>query len=440
MDCLDSNVYTYVMVACTRCLAVFTTNQSLKRHEARKNPCKAASSPPIKLHPFTFIDLFSGVGGFHTALTSLGGTCVLACDIDRACRQVYEANYGLRPHDDVTTLKTDDIPDFDVLCAGFPCQAFSHAGRQEGFEDIRGTLFMHVVRILRDKRPKYFLLENVKNLTSHDHGNTWKVIRDHLRAAGYATPDTPLVLSPHQYGIPQHRERVYIMGVRNDLPTVMPFEKPGKHECSLHSILDPTCTDSTLALSDTDVEMLNAWDEMVGHFKAAAVKLPTFPIWTDVWDSTENLDDLPAWKRKFIEQNQGFYRTHQTFLGPWLVRARALPGFVGNKRKFEWQAGAFKNDDSVWTMIFVFRPSGVRIKRPTYAPTLVAMAQIPIIGSLRRRMSPREVARLQSFPDTFQLPDKKSVSYKQFGNSVNVEVVKRVAFHMISGTAAQMCA
>jgi len=421
------------MVTCTRCQTDFATNQSLRRHEARKNPCKAVETQPVTLPSFNFIDLFSGVGGFHAALTSLGGTCVLACDIDKACRQVYETNYGLRPHDDVTTLKTEEIPDFDVLCAGFPCQAFSHAGRQEGFEDIRGTLFMHVVRILRDKRPRYFLLENVKNLTSHDHGNTWRVIRDHLRAVGYSTPDTPLVLSPHQYGIPQHRERVYIIGVRNDLPAVAPFEKPGKHECSLHSVLDPTCADTTLALANVDVDMLNAWDEMVQHFKTANVKLPTFPIWTDVWDSTESLDDLPAWKRKFIEQNQGFYHEHQTFLEPWLARARALPGFVGNKRKFEWQAGAFKPDDSVWTMIFVFRPSGVRTKRPTYAPTLVAMAQIPIIGSLRRRMSPREVARLQSFPDTFQLPDKKSVSYKQFGNSVNVEVVKRVAFHVISG-------
>jgi len=422
-----------VRVTCSRCQTEFATNQSLTRHQARKTPCKAVAQEPTHLAPFTFIDLFSGVGGFHTALTSLGGTCVLACDIDKACREVYELNYSLRPHDDITTLKTSDIPDFDVLCAGFPCQAFSHAGRQEGFEDIRGTLFMDIVRILRDKMPKYFLLENVKNLTSHDQGTTWRVIRQHLRDAGYTTPDTPMVLSPHQYGIPQHRERVYIMGVRNDLPPVSPFEKPDKTECSLHSILETACTDTTLGLSDADVEMLNAWDEMVQHFKTANVKLPTFPIWSDVWDSTDSLDGLPGWKRKFIEQNQAFYHAHQTFLEPWLARARARPGFVGNKRKFEWQAGAFKPEDSVWTMIFVFRPSGVRTKRPTYAPTLVAMAQIPIIGSLRRRMSPREVARLQSFPDTFQLPDKKSISYKQFGNSVNVEIVKRVAAHVLSG-------
>jgi site-specific DNA-cytosine methylase len=147
-------------------------------------------SDVTSLTSFKFIDLFSGVGGFHIALRSLGGTCVLACDIDKACREVYEANYGIRPHDDVTKLDTADIPDFDVLCAGFPCQAFSHAGRQEGFADIRGTLFMDVVRILRDKKPRFFLLENVKNLTSHDNGNTWNVIHRHLTMAGYTTPST----------------------------------------------------------------------------------------------------------------------------------------------------------------------------------------------------------------------------------------------------------
>ena len=403
---------------CPRCKHTFTSKQ-YERHCARKTPCKPQ---------FTFIDLFSGVGGFHTALKSLGGECLLACDIDKTCRAVYETNYGICPHEDVTTLDTCTIPDFDVLCAGFPCQAFSHAGRQEGFEDLRGTLFMDIVRILRDKKPKYFILENVKNLTSHDHGNTWRVIRDSLIAAGYTTPD-PVVLSPHQYGIPQHRERVYIMGIRNDFGSIRPFVKPAKTECSLTSVLD-SASEPSLALSKSDIDVVAAWDEVVQHCKKMGVKLPTFPMWSDVWDSVET-ETVPAWKQKFIDQNQTFYHTHEDFLEPWLSRARALPGFIGNKRKFEWQAGAFKPDDSMWSMIFQFRPSGIRTKRPTYAPALVAMAQIPIIGSLRRRMSPREVARLQSFPDTFQLHPMKNVCYKQFGNSVNVEVVRHVARHLL---------
>jgi DNA (cytosine-5)-methyltransferase 1 len=377
--------------------------------------------------------LFSGVGGFHIALRSLGGTCVLACDIDKACREVYEANYGIRPHDDVTKLDTADIPDFDVLCAGFPCQAFSHAGRQEGFADIRGTLFMDVVRILRDKKPRFFLLENVKNLTSHDGGNTWNVIHRHLTLAGYTTPSTPVVISPHEFGIPQHRERVYILGVRNDIAEVFPmktFVKPEKKECSLYSVLDDTVEDSSLALTSLDIDVLNKWDEVVQYCKERNVKLPTFPIWSDAWD-VPTPTDIPDWKRKFIEQNKTFYQTHQSFLESWLLQARQLPGFVGNKRKIEWQAGSFKPDDSVWTMIFQFRPSGIRMKRPTYAPALVAMAQIPVIGSLRRRMSPREIARLQSFPDTFQLAKSKNVCYKQFGNSVNVKVIQHVAIQLL---------
>ena len=130
-DSLDIIVYKYRMATeCPRCKHVFKTTQSYTRHSARKTPCKEVAPAPTTLQPFKFIDLFSGVGGFHTALHSLGGTCVLACDIDKACREVYETNYGLRPHDDVKTLNTSDIPDFDVLCAGFPCQAPAAAPRR----------------------------------------------------------------------------------------------------------------------------------------------------------------------------------------------------------------------------------------------------------------------------------------------------------------------
>ena len=118
-----------------------------------------------KRNDFTFIDLFCGIGGFHQAMTMLGGKCVLACDIDKHCREVYEKNYGIKPEPDVTKL--DTLPDFDVLCGGFPCQAFSHGGKQLGFEDTRGTLFRDVARILKDKQPKYFILENVKNIKNY---------------------------------------------------------------------------------------------------------------------------------------------------------------------------------------------------------------------------------------------------------------------------------
>jgi DNA (cytosine-5)-methyltransferase 1 len=162
-----------VNYTCEKCGKDFKQKGQYERHARRIYPCtdKTTRAPvapapvaPKPLAGLKFIDLFCGIGGFHVALESLGGTCVLACDIDAKCREVYKDNYGLEPKEDIKALKSEDIPAFDILCGGFPCQAFSHAGRQGGFEDTRGTLFREICRILRDRQPAYFLLENVKNL------------------------------------------------------------------------------------------------------------------------------------------------------------------------------------------------------------------------------------------------------------------------------------
>jgi DNA (cytosine-5)-methyltransferase 1 len=391
---------------------------------------------------FKFIDLFCGIGGFHQALASFGGTCVLACDIDEKCREVYLKNYGVKPEPDVTKLDTASMPDFDVLCGGFPCQAFSHSGKQLGFTDTRGTLFRDVARILKDKQPKFFLLENVKNLKGHDGGRTWNVIYNALIEVGYVTYETPTVLSPHQLGVPQHRERVLIMGVRKDLlkggalPS-LPSVHPTKTDISSVLEVDDSRVDASTRLSTTDINVLGKWEEFVQHFKARGIKLPTFPIWTDYWASTETYGHEPDWKQKFINQNKEFYTSNSSFLGPWLTSARALEEFKGARRKFEWQCGAFKEADSLWNLLFQFRPSGIRVKRKNYSPALVAMAQIVYVGEKRRKLTPREVARLQSFPDSFLLPASSAAAYKQFGNAVNVEVIKWAARHMFSmGTDA----
>lgn len=422
--------------------------------------------------PLRFIDLFCGIGGFHQALVSLGAECVLACDIDAKCREVYKDNYGMEPKPDVTTLVAAEIPDFDILCAGFPCQAFSHAGRQGGFEDTRGTLFRDICRILREKKPKYFLLENVKNLKGHDKGNTWATIYKCLTESGYTTYETPIVVSPHQLGIPQHRERVMIMGWRNDvlpetgLPKLPKVSPPATVNIS-SVLLDDADVPEGTRLSPSDIEVLNLWEEVVAHFLRKNIKLPTFPMWSNDWDLTYDLTEeyphaeeegedegedsegeeegegetaqaktasrgtahykIPVWKQKFIRQNREFYAAHSEFLGPWLLRARETVGFTGAKRKFEWQAGKFQEGDSIWKLLFQFRPSGIRVKRANYSPALVAMAQIVYVGEKRRKLSPREVARLQSFPDSFRLPTAANVAYKQFGNSVNVEVIKYAA-------------
>ncbi len=380
-----------------------------------------------------FVDLFSGIGGFHLALGSLGAECVLACDIDKHCRDVYKRNFGIEPHPDITRLDSGDIPDFDVLCGGFPCQAFSHAGAQGGFSDTRGTLFRDVCRILRDKQPSYFILENVKNLTTHDDGRTITIIRQSLREVGYTTYDSPILLSPHHLGVPQHRERVFLLGVRNDLMggrelAAFPEIRPTKTDIS--SVLEPEQTGG--GLSQDDEAVLDAWDELVVHCKSQHVKLPSFPMWSDEWDASYDTTQLPLWKQKIIVNNRAFYEANRAFLQDWLARVRTKESFVGARRKFEWQAGPLQPNDSVWTLLFTFRPSGIRVKRTNYSPALVAMAQIVYVGSRRRKLSPREVARLQSFPETFQIHPSNSVAYKQFGNSVNVDVVRHVATWLVS--------
>jgi DNA (cytosine-5)-methyltransferase 1 len=322
------------------------------------------------------------------------------------------------------------MPDFDILCGGFPCQAFSHSGKQLGFNDTRGTLFRDVARILKDKQPKYFILENVKNLKGHDGGKTWNVIYNALTEVGYVTYDTPIVVSPHMLGIPQHRERVIILGIRKDIaPAELPKVPTLKAQTDLNisSILETTNVDDKYNLNNSDKDVLNKWEEVVQHFKSENIKLPTFPIWSDYWDSTLSYKDEPEWKQKFIKQNQEFYKTNKNFLEDWLLSARKLDGFIGAKRKLEWQCGAFKTNDSIFTSLFQFRPSGIRVKRATYSPALVAMAQIAYVGEKKRKLTPREVARLQSFPDTFQIPSSNSMAYKQFGNAVNVDVIKWAA-------------
>jgi DNA (cytosine-5)-methyltransferase 1 len=376
---------------------------------------------------FKFIDLFCGIGGFHQAMVAFGGKCVLACDIDKNCRDVYEKNYGIKPHIDVTKLDTATIPDFDVLCGGFPCQAFSHSGKQLGFEDTRGTLFRDIARILKDKQPKYFLLENVKNLKGHNNGKTWKVIYNALVEVGYVTYDTPVVISPHMLGIPQHRQRVLILGYRKDiapiklntLPTLMPLKN-----LHISSIFDTTPVSEEYNLSSSDRIVLEKWEEFVQYFKTLNIKLPTFPLWSDYWDSTDSFLNEPIWKKKVIKHNQEFYKTHISFLEHWLSSARTIKSFNGAKRKFEWQCGEFQPHHSIWKLLIQFRPSGIRVKNTNYSPALVAMAQIVYVGEKGRKLTVTEIARLQSFPENFIFPSSKTIAYKQFGNAVNVDVIK----------------
>lgn len=173
---------------------------------------------------FKFIDLFSGIGGFHQGASWAGGKCVLASDIDKIANQTYKENYGIEPQGDIYEIKSEDIPDFDLLCAGFPCQAFSQVGQRKGFEDERGILIFQVIRILKDKKPKAFILENVKGLLSIQGGKIFNIILENLKKVGYNVYTK--VLEAKDYGTPQLRKRLFFVGIRKDFDVEFTFPEP----------------------------------------------------------------------------------------------------------------------------------------------------------------------------------------------------------------------
>lgn len=388
------------------------------------------------MEKFKFIDLFCGIGGFHQAMKSLGGDCVFASDIDADCRKTYYKNYGIQPFGDITKIEAKDIPAHDVLCGGFPCQAFSKAGKRLGFEDeTKGTLFFDVCRIIQHHRPKYVLLENVRNLASHDKGNTWRVIHDKLVELDYNLLPEPIIFSPHYIGIPQHRERVFILCVRKDIGNIRHFEfdKTQIPECSIEDILEKDSEIQNLEryrISEEMEGLISLWNEFIQNIKVD--RLPGFPVWSERLcdlNPNEDLSKYPVWKRNFILKNSELYLKNRQFVDEWLRRAKENPLFFGAKAKLEWQAGQTKHPD-IWKQIFQLRPSGIRVKVNTYFPALVAIVQTSIVGLRRRYLTPRECARLQSFPENF-LPDtKEAQAYKQFGNAVNVELVRYFAKYM----------
>jgi len=347
------------------------------------------------------------------------------------CRRVYSSNFGIEPVGDITMVNEKDVPVHDVLCAGFPCQAFSKAGHRRGVNDPRGTLFFDIVRIAKYHKPKYLILENVRNLASHDGGNTWKVIRYNLREIGYNVSDEPIIFSPHYLGIPQHRERVFILCKRNDLGDLpqFTFNKENRPTSNAFSILQSDDEIQNLThykLKKREIALINLWNDFLTIVKS---DLPGFPVWSEWLKELNGADDIqsyPKWKQDFILKNSNIYGEHKKGIDSWLKKASKNKDFAGAKAKFEWQAGK-GSAPNLWETIMHFRPSGLRVKAPTHYPALVAITQTSIVGPRMRRLTPRECARLQSIPDTYKLHPTARIAYKQLGNSVNVEVVKLFA-------------
>lgn len=415
-----------------------------------------------------FIDLFAGLGGFHLALRKLGHQCVFACEIDTELRLLYKRNYEQEPKGDIRELDIhNEIPSHDILCAGFPCQPFSVAGQRKGMADRdRGErLFNCILDILREKKPRYFILENVPHLKGHNGGQTWLKIENDLRSVGYQVVERRY--SPHQFGIPQVRWRMFIVGSRSGFPCLP--EPPDNAKSDIRKILD-TNPPAAKKLSEQETTCLDAWQNFLKLFPKD-VKLPSVPIWsrefgatypfkektpyalgvdklreyrgnygaplnnldhTEVWQNLpayakREQDKFPQWKIQYLDQNRKFYKNYARQIDEWIPQ---ILNFPRTCQRLEWN---FKGEGrNIWDLIIQFRGSGVRVRSPKTAPTLTARcADVPIIGWEKRYMTPSECARLQSL-DEITLPEPDSRAFKAVGNAVNAAIVTCVADALIA--------
>lgn len=310
---------------------------------------------------FTFIDLFAGIGGFRIALESFGGECVFSSEWDKQAQTTYSANFGETPAGDITKIKSNKIPSHNILCAGFPCQAFSISGKQKGFEDTRGTLFFDVARIVRYHKPEILFLENVRNFAKHDKGKTLKVVEETLDKIGYRVFHK--VLNASHYGVPQSRERIYIIGFRKDLGIRdFEFPKPIQKSVRLKDILQP----------DKEVR------------KHVIVR-----------------DDIKL-------------RDNPKKLAPNLFKQYPLEPI---------RVGTINNGGQGER---IYSPEGHAITLSAYGGGAGSKTGAYLVNGVVRKLSPREAARAMGFPEWFKIPVSDSQAYKQFGNSVVVPALKEV--------------
>jgi DNA (cytosine-5)-methyltransferase 1 len=416
---------------------------------------------------FKFVDLFAGIGGFHIALTELGGTCVLASEIDEEAREIYRLNFEKHMEGpivgDIIPLTGKSvsrlIPEHDVLAAGFPCQPFSKSGAQLGMDETRGTLFYNIAKILEKRKPRVVILENVRNLTGPKHKHTWALIIRVLRDLGYHVSDLPSIVSPHAIppnlgGTPQVRDRVYIIGVyvgkqkawkRADETFCINKEKlsswkPTSWSLAKHLLQEDSEIENIniYKVSRERMEIIQMWDSFLKMVGAAKGKrLPGFPLWEFAMHSRPKIDkDMPDWKIDFLKKNSAFYLDNRSKIDAWREKYPQLKDINNSFRKLEWQAQDLK---SILDGVIQFRPSGVRVKRPDYLPALVAMNQTSIIGNRKRTITVREAARLQAFPENFTFGNQNPAkSFKQLGNAVSVGTVKFVLTSILDQLGEQL--
>ena len=319
---------------------------------ATETPYKVEIETPV----FRYIDLFAGIGGMRIPFQELGGKCVFTSEWDPFAQKTYKINFGGEIAGDITKVNEKKIPDFDILLGGFPCQPFSQAGLHKGFSDIRGTLFFDIERIIKQKRPKAFLLENVKQLKGHDKGRTYKVIEEHLKALDYSV--TATVLRARDFGVPQNRERIYIVGFDKEY-----FKIPDNYE-----FIFPEPPKTKTRLGDILEKKVD----------------PKYTISEKLYEGHK--------RRKAEHKKRGNGFGYSLF-----------------------------NEESEYTNTLSARyyKDGSEI--------LIDQGK----GKRPRKLTPRECARLQGFPDSFIIPVSDARAYKQFGNSVAIPVIREIAKRIV---------
>ncbi len=319
-----------------------------------------------KLRNLKFIDLFAGIGGFHYALSSFGAECIFASEWDNYAAETYFQNFNLEPQGDITKICEEDIPSHDILCGGFPCQAFSVSGKQKGFEDIRGTLFFDIARIVKYHHPKILFLENVKNLAKHDNGKTLKTILKTLENLGYSVHYK--ILNASNFGLPQNRERIYIVGFRNDINSEgFQFPTPPNF---------PVCLMDILEKNPQNAKIINR-------------------------------NDIEIYK-EYIPEKTLFNK--MTLLNKPIQIGKVNKGGQGER---------------------IYHPLGHAITLSAYGGGVGSKTGLYLVNGEIRKLSPRECARAQGFPDEFILNGIDTQSYKQFGNSVSINVLQNILLEVV---------
>lgn len=316
------------------------------------------------LSRYSFIDLFSGIGGFHIALSSFGAKCVFASEWDKYAALTYEENFGIKPFGDITKINEKEVPKHDFLCAGFPCQSFSISGKQKGFEDVRGSLFFEIIRIANYHKPKVVFLENVKNLINHDGGRTLKVIIDTLEELNYSVFFK--VLNSSNFGLPQNRERIYIVAFSKTIDS-MSFSFP-------IAANEPICLE----------EILEEKPETINFIER---------------------DDIKIYKN-YILNNSLFGKE---YLNKPIQIGKINKGGQGER---------------------IYHPHGHAITLSANGGGIGAKTGLYLIDGKIRKLTPRECARVQGFPDNFIIITSNTQAYKQFGNAVSINVLQNIIIEM----------